>query len=382
MTASSKPDVPARRAVPPAVLLAALAVVAGCSRGDASAGATSTRTIEIGPQDLAVVAERRIEAGPQMSGSLQPDREATVRAEVAGAVLQTFVDQGHRVAAGTPLARIDDTAIRELYLSARSGLTAAQTSADVAKRDLERAEKLAAAGAIAERDVENARRADVAAQSQLADARARFTAAGEQLAKTTVKAPFAGVVSVRAANAGDLASPGAPLFTIVDPTSMRLEGAVPSEQLASVRLGMPVTFTVQGYPGKTFTGRISRINPVADPVTRQVRILASIPNDGGTLVGGLFAEGRVSSEARTGIVVPIGAVNQRDFVPTVTRVKNGRAEKVAVETGLQDPGADVVEITKGLVPGDTVLTGGAQGIEPGTAIRVQAVRDGVASSRD
>ncbi|HEX2716834.1 MAG TPA: efflux RND transporter periplasmic adaptor subunit [Gemmatimonadaceae bacterium] len=380
MTDTSMPNLPARRVAPSlAVLLAALAVAA-CGRGEANAEPASGKTVEVGPQDLAVVAERRIESGPQMSGSLQPDREATVRAEVAGTVLQTFVDQGNRVGAGTMLARIDDTSIRDAFLSARSGLTAAQTSADVAKRDLERSEKLAAAGAIADRDVENARRANLASQSQLADAKARFTAMEEQLAKTTVKAPFAGVVSVRSVNAGDLASPGAALFTIVDPTSMRLEGAVPSEQLASVRLGMPVTFTVQGYPGKTFTGRITRINPVADPVTRQVRILASIPNDAGTLVGGLFAEGRVSSEARTGIVVPIGAVNQRDFVPTVTRVKNGRTEKVAVETGIQDSGADVVEIRKGLAPGDTVLTGGAQGLEPGTTIRVQVVRDRVVSS--
>ncbi len=380
MTASTMPNAAARRAASLALLLAALGGIVACNRGDANAETTSDRSIEIGPQDLAVVAERRIEAGPQMSGSLQPDREATVRAEVAGTVLQTFVDQGNRVGAGTVLARIDDTSIRDAFLSARSGLTSAQTSADVAKRDLERSEKLVAAGAIAERDVENARRGNVAAQSQLADARARFTAAEEQLAKTTVKAPFAGVVSVRSVNAGDLASPGAALFTIVDPTSMRLEGAVPSEQLSAVRLGMPVTFTVQGYPGKSFTGRISRINPVADPVTRQVRILASIPNDGGTLVGGLFAEGRVSSEARTGIVVPVSAVNQRDFVPTVTRVKNGKTEKVAVETGLQDSGADVIEIRKGLTPGDTVLTGGAQGIEPGTTIRVQVVRDRVVTN--
>ena len=191
-----------------------LATTTGCKKKDASAETLAgAKAVVIGPQEIAVISERRIETGPSMSGSLAPDRDATIRAEVSGAVLQTYVDQGTRVSAGTVLARLDDTAIRDAFLSARSGVTSAQTSADVARRELERAQKLVAAGAIADRDVENAKRASIAAESQLADARARFSAAEQQLAKTTIKAPFAGVVSVRSVSAGDLASPGAPLFT-------------------------------------------------------------------------------------------------------------------------------------------------------------------------
>jgi RND family efflux transporter MFP subunit len=315
-----------------------------------------------------------------MSGSLDPDREATVRAEVSGSVLQTYVDQGTRVGVGTVLARLDDTAIRDTYLSARSGVTAAQTAADAAKRNLERAGKLVEAGAIAERDVESAHTANQAAQSQLADAKARLAVAEKQLDKTTIKSPIAGIVSIRSVNAGDLASPGAALFTVVDPSSMRLEGSVPSDQISAVRLGMPVTFTVQGYPDRTFIGHITRINPVADPTTRQVRILASIPNAGNTLVGGLFAQGHVASEARTGLVVPSNAVNQKDFVPTVTRIRNGHAEKAAVTLGLEDSGTETVEITKGLAPGDTLLVGGAQGMAPNTVVRVRAIDDRPAQS--
>ena len=155
---------------------------------------------------------------------------------------------------------------------------------------------------------------------------------------------------------------------------------MPSDQISAVRLGMPVTFTVQGYPDRTFTGHITRINPVADPTTRQVRILASIPNAGNTLVGGLFAQGRVTSETRTGLVIPSSAVNQKDFVPTVTLIKNGRAEKAAVSLGLEDSGTETVEITKGLSPGDTVLVGGAQGLSPNTLVRIRAVSDRPAQS--
>jgi membrane fusion protein (multidrug efflux system) len=370
-----------RRAVLAALLLAgSVAALGACKKKDAAEAAETAKAVVISPQEIAIVSQRRIESGPAMSGSLDPDQEATVRAEISGAVLQTYVDQGTHVNVGTVLARLDDTAIRDSYLSARSGVTAAQTAADAAKRNLERAEKLVAAGAIADRDVETARTQAQAAQSQLADAKARFAVAEKQLDKTTVKSPIAGVVSIRSVNAGDLASPGAALFTIVDPSSMRLEGSVPSDQISAVRLGMPVTFTVQGYPNRTFTGHITRINPVADPTTRQVRILASIPNAGNTLVGGLFAQGRVTSEARTGLVIPSSAVNQKDFVPTVTLIRNGRAEKAAVSLGLEDSGTETVEITKGLAPGDTVLIGGAQGLSPNTVVRVRAVSDRPAQS--
>ena len=365
-----------RRAALASLLLAGFVLTLGaCKKKDDAEAAETAKAVVISPQEIYVVRQQRIETGPAMSGSLDPDQEATVRAEVGGAVLQTYVDQGTRVGVGTVLARLDDTAIRDAYLSARSGVTAAQTAADAAKRNLDRAEKLVAAGAIADRDVETARTQSQAAQSQLADARARFTAAEKQLEKTTIKSPFAGVVSVKSVNAGDLATPGTALFTVVDPTSMRLEGSVPADQVSSVRLGMPVNFTVQGYPGRSFTGHITRINPVADPVTRQVRILVSIPNEGNTLVGGLFADGHVASEARNGIVIPLSAVNQHDFVPTVTRIKGGRTEKVAVGLGLQDSGTETVEITKGLAVGDTVLVGGAQGIAPNTVVRVRALND-------
>ena len=111
---------------------------------------------------------------------------------------------------------------------------------------------------------------------------------------------MAGVVSKRAVNAGDVATMGTELYTIIDPSSMRLEAAVPSEQIGAVRVGAPVSFEVRGYPDQTFEGRVERISPAADAATRQVPIFVQIPNASGRLVAGLFAEGRVTREERTG----------------------------------------------------------------------------------
>ena len=100
------------------------------------------------------------------------------------------------------------------------------------------------------------------------------------------------------------------------------------------------------------------MNPVADPATRQVHITAAIPNAGNTLVGGLFAEGRVSSEQRTAPMV-------------AQRVQLRQDARV----GIRDAAAETVEITGGLAPGDTVLLGAARGISPGTPVKVSAPND-------
>jgi RND family efflux transporter MFP subunit len=165
------------------------------------------------------------------------------------------------------------------------------------------------------------------------------------------------------------------MYTVVDPSSMQLRGSVPADQLGQVRVGAAVRFTVTGYPDRTFTGRITRVAPVADPATRQVQILASIPNAGNQLVGGLFAEGRVSSESRDALVVPLDAIDQRGVRPSVVRVKGGKVERVPVELGLRDEARERVEIRSGVAAGDTLLRGTVQGISVGTPVRVAAIGD-------
>jgi membrane fusion protein, multidrug efflux system len=352
-----------------------LASLSACKRDDASAAPAETSTVAIGPENIVIVKAEEIRTGPAISGTLAPEEEATLRAELSGAVVQTYVDQGQRVNQGQELVRIDDTALRDAVLSARSGMASSQSNYENAERNLQRSETLLKAGAIADRDAEQARSAAKLAQSQLADARTRLTNAETQLAKANVRAPFSGVVSARPVNAGDVVSPGTALVTVVNPATMRLEGSVPAEDLSSVRLGLPVDFTVNGYPGRHFTGRITRVNPVADPATRQVRIIASIPNAGGTLVGGLFADGRVSSETRTAPVVPISAVDERGVRPSVVMIKTGKTQKADVTLGIRDDASETVEIRSGVQPGDTVLVGAARGISVGTAVRVSAPSD-------
>jgi RND family efflux transporter MFP subunit len=349
-----------------------LVAMSACSKGDnASAAETAkTETMVVGPENIAVASNGSIMTGPSLSGTLEPEREAVLRAQVSGSVLQTYADQGQAVNAGAVLARIDASGIQDAYASARAGLVAARNAADVAAKDLARNQKLLAAGAIAERDIDQSRRASIAAQAALEDANSRLATAEKAYRSTTVTSPFSGVVSERPVSAGDVVQPGSALFTVVDPSSMRLEASVPAEQLASIRIGVPVDFTVSGYPGRQFVGRITRINPTADPTTRQVRIYVSIPNAGRALVGGLFATGRLSTATKMGLVVPASAVDVRGSAPFVMRLRQGKVEKIQIRTGLTDKSSESIEVVSGLQAGDTLLLGAAQGITPGTAVRV------------
>jgi len=355
-----------------AVVLLILFAMLSRSKSDNASAAETTKLemISVGSENIAVATTGSIMAGPTISGTLEPEREAVLRAQVQGSVLQTYADQGQAVSPGTVLARIDATGIQDAYASARAQVVAAKNAADIATRDQARNEKLLAAGAIAERDIEQSRRAAIAAQAALEDANSRLASAEKMYRSTTVNSPFAGVVSERPVSAGDVVQPGTALFTVVDPSSMRLEASVPAEQLSLIHVGVPVVFTVSGYPGREFVGHIVRVNPTADPTTRQVRIYVSIPNAGRALVGGLFATGRMSSATKTGLVVPASAVDVRGTSPSVMRVKGGKAEKVQIQIGITDKTSETIEVLSGIQAGDTLLLGAAQGITPGTPVKI------------
>jgi RND family efflux transporter MFP subunit len=311
-----------------------------------------------------------VESGPSLSGTLTAEEQATVRAQLAGSVIETFAEPGDSVRRGEVLARLDTAALTEALTSARAAVTNARNNVAQAQREEERQKILAEAGAVAERNVETARQTTVGARASLAQAQAQLSAAQEQLGNTRVSAPFAGVVSEKQVSAGDVVQPGTALYTVVDPSSLELKASVSAQQLVQLRVGTPVTFRVNGFPNRTFRGQITRINPAADPATRQVRVYAEIPNAGSDLVAGLFAEGRIESQSRNGLILPVNAIDRRMIRPAVLRVKDGKIERVEVQLGLLDEQAQRVEVRQGVQPGDVVLVGAAQEIPPGTAVRL------------
>jgi RND family efflux transporter MFP subunit len=351
---------------------AAALLLAGCG-GDAEDGASATETAEaivtVGPENIAIAALSELRSGPSISGSLEPEQAATVRAEVGASVLRTYADAGQRVKRGQLLARLADNAVRDNLLSARSGVRSAETALALTRRNAERAERLAEAGAIADRELETARWDVTNAEGTLAVAKARLSNAQEDLEDTQVRAPFDGIVSDRPADAGDVVQVGTALFSIVDPSRLRLEASVPADQIGRLRIGTEVEFTVSGLD-RRLTGKIDRINPVVDPATRQVRIYVAIPNLDRALVAGLFAEGRVATDTKRAVAVPVSAIDSRGNSPVVHVIRGGRVGQSAVQLGVRDEAAELVEVVAGIAEGDTLLLGSARGLTPGSRVRV------------
>ncbi|SRR5579883_7592 len=331
--------------------------------------------VQVGPESYAVAMEGTIESGPTISGTLVPRDQAIVRAQISGSVLRVMVDQGRPVSAGQVIATIDNSALTDAVTSAKNAVVNAENTLEVAKREQERQESLLKAGAISQQSVDQARRNTVASEAGVAQAKAQLASAAKQLAYATVRAPFSGIVSEKSVSVGDVVQQGTAMFTIVDPSTLELQGTVPADAIGYVHVGLPIHFDVTGYPGHQFTGTITRINPTADPMTRQVRIYAEIPNKGQALVAGLYAEGRIASVQKTTLVVPLDAVDHKLITPAAIKLDHGVVTRVPVGLGAVDQKNNLIEITSGLAAGDTILRGSSRDIALGTKARtISAVK--------
>jgi len=349
-------------------------VTTACTRAEADKSASAgnaSAAVQVGSENVVVVKRDVIVSGPMVSGELRPAQEATIRAELGGSVMEVMVDEAQSVRAGALLGRIDAQTLEDARLSAASAVRSAENQLAVAQREEERAQKLVSAGAVAARELDVATNSVKAAEAQVADTKSRLVSANKQLADAIIRSPINGVVSRRTVNRGDVVTPGTELFVVIDPSSMRLEASVPSESLSELKIGAAVDFAVRGYDQR-FEGRVERIAPQADSTTRQVPIYVAIPNKGGRLVAGLYAEGRVVRQSARGLVVPLNAVNTTGTPAWALRVNDGKTERVEVTLGLRDPRTERVQVVSGLGEGDVLLRGASQGITPGTPVTVSA----------
>jgi len=348
------------------VLMVALAGSA-CRRQTPAQQAAAPQPLQIGSESVATVQKQEIRTGPAISGELAADTQATVRAQVGGSIVRMLFDEGQTVKRGAVLAQIEARDLQQGVTSADIAVQTAQQSVELAQREVTRTDRLVSGGALSQRDLDTSRNALANAQSQLAAAQARATSARAQLGDTTLRSPISGVIARKPANAGDVVSAGSELYTIIDPSSMRLAASVPADQIGGLHVGVPVSFSVKGY-AERFNGQIVRVSPAADPATRQVPIFVSIPNTSGVLIAGLFAEGRVETDIKRALVVPNTAVEGTGEALSATRVSGGKAEKVTVRVGVRDRQTENVEVVAGLGEGDIVLTGAARDVTPGTPV--------------
>jgi membrane fusion protein, multidrug efflux system len=340
----------------------------GPAAGAASAAAASVPLL-IGPEDLVTLSSGLQASGPVISGSLQPERRADLRAEVGAVVLQVLKENGESVKAGELLVRLDDAAIRDSLVSAQEAVRASSQTFEGSERQLTRLKTLQGQGMTSMQALEDAEVRRNNAQSDLVSARARLATAQQQLRRTEVRAPFAGVVSDRKVSAGDTAQVGKELLKVIDPASLRFEGLVSADRMGELKLGQNVRFRVNGIPQAEFTGKVARIDATANATTRQVALVVSFSEPAqAPRMAGLFAEGRVETGGMQTLMLAGGALVRSGDTAHAWKIDGKALRKVAVTLGERDPRSGHFPVLKGLAAGDRVLRSPTSNLRDGQAI--------------
>lgn len=353
-----------------ASLLLALMLTA-CSKAAPTAAVAANQTLLINPQDLVAVQSGTPASGPPITGSIQPQRRADLRAEASAVVLQVLKDNGDRVRRGEVLVRLDDTAIRDSLTSAEDAVRASAQSFEQSERQLQRLKTLRESGMATIQQLEDTEIRRNNAQSDLSAARTRAVQARQQLERTLARAPFDGVVSERRVSAGDTAQVGKELLKVIDPASMRFEGLVSADAIADVRIDQRVNFRVNGYGLQEFTGLVKRISPSANANTRQVEVLVEFANGRQPQLGGLYAEGRVEAAVKSGLKVPAMAVVREGDKTYAWRVQGGSVQKVALDLGERDRRQGDFVLRAGLNEGDQLIRNPTSALQDGQKVQFQ-----------
>jgi RND family efflux transporter MFP subunit len=334
------------------------AVLSACGKPDPATvpPKSAPAVLLLAPEDLLTVDTSRQTSGPVISGSLQPERRADLRAEIPAVVLQVLKDNGEPVRAGDLIVRLDDTAIRDSLTSADEAVRAATQAFEQAERQAQRLKTLQAQGMTSTQALEDAEVRRNNAQSDLVAARSRSVTARQQLRRTEVRAPFAGVVSERKVSAGDTAQVGKELLKVIDPDSMRFEGLVSADRLHELKAGQTVSFRVNGYPHAAFSGRLRRIDAAANATTRQVEVVVDFTDRAAApRVAGLFAEGRVEVGATPVLTLPETALQRAGELAHVWRIEGQALHKVGVRLGERDARSGEYPVLAGLTAGELIL---------------------------
>ena len=322
-----------------------------------------------------------IESTLEISGTLAPRSRVAVKPKLPGTIERMFVDIGDAVAMGQTIATIDRREIDAQQDAAVAAVAVAKASLDTAEAALasavlehDRAKNLFDKGALPRQRLDAAdtsHRAAVAqrdlATANLAQANAALRRTREVQSNATVTSPVNGFVVERNYDSGSI--PGdKPIVVVADLREMKLEAGVSELEAGRLRVGMKAAVEVQAKPGQTFAGQLAAIAPEVDERNRHFKIDLRVPNDGRTLLSGMYATARiVEATAANAIVVPKEAVTTRDGKRIVQKIQGDTVSVVEVVEGLAD--GTRVQIVKGLAAGDTVLADARRQLAAGAKVR-------------
>ncbi len=351
-----------------------------------------------GPEVRTVAARAADTSGPRTllnaSGYVTARREATVSSKVTGKVVEVLIEEGMKVDQGQVLARLDDTNVRAALAYSEAQLVAAKTALgetqvrlEEAQRELRRVAALVETRIGTQSDLDTAQANDKALAARIANQQSAIAVAESELAvrrqdleDTIIRAPFAGIVTVKNAQPGEMISPISAgggftrtgICTLVDMTSLEVEVDVGESYINRVTAGQVVEATLDAYPDWKIPCRVIAIIPTADRQKSTVKVRIGFDQLDSRILPEMavrvaFRGEADPAEGEAGVVIPKAALGSEKGHDFVWVVKDGRAEQRTV-TAAPSMG-DETTVTKGLAAGEQVVVEGADKLHEGGRVR-------------
>ena len=295
-----------------AVLLAAGLVLAGCSeRGE-------SREANAAPPNLARAERLDLEIRAEASGQIEPIRMVEVKSKVSGELTRITVETGDEVRQGVLLATVDPRDVRNALAQMQADLELARARVATTASQRRRTEELAKAGVLSTQDLENSRLEETNANAQLVKARTNLELAQEKMGDVTIRAPITGTIIEKDVEQGQIiasasanVSGGSTLVKMADLATVQARALVDEVDIGRIQPGQAATVEVEAYPGRTFRGSVTKIEPqaVVEQNVTMFPVLINLPNPDRLLKPGMNAEVSIRVADRRGVVaVPNGAV--------------------------------------------------------------------------
>ncbi|MBB3841691.1 membrane fusion protein (multidrug efflux system) [Runella defluvii] len=328
---------------------------AGKNAGAGAKGGAPGKAGGPAPIEILVVASQRIEEKILSTGTIIANEEVEIRSEIAGRITSINFKEGDYIQKGTVLIRINDADLQ-------AQLQKLEYQKKLAEVNEERQKRLLEKEAISQRDYD-------ISLTNLNSMNADIENLKAQIAKTVIKAPFDGTVGLRYISSGSYVNNATRIATLTNVNPAKLDFSVPAKYATSVRKGTGITFSTEGGEEK-YRGTVYAVEPKIDPSTRTLTLRATSPNPGRKLVPGAFARVEIILNAKpNAIIVPTEAVIPDLRGHRVFIVKNNKAETISVEIGIRND--KTIEITKGLMPGDTLITSGILQVKAGGEVDIK-----------
>jgi RND family efflux transporter MFP subunit len=354
------------------VIIGAGAVVASKRSADAAAKKGDRPPLEFAQADIVSLQPKRLAVELALPGSVQAVSQATVRAKLSAEVKRVLVREGDRVVVGQTIAEFDTAQLRAQLAERTATLESARAQLATTERTRQANAQLVKQNFISQNAFDTADSAYQAQLAAVAAAKAQLELTQLQMVDSVVKAPLSGTIAKRHVQPGEKVGFDAPLLSIVDLAQLEVQAQAPVSDVPQIRTGMTTSVEIEGLAGRSFSGRVERINPSTEPGTRTINLYVSIADEGSLLKAGMFARVLLSITGESELpALPLSAIRSDAGGPSYVWVlADGKLARREVTVGRRDERAQLAEIRAGLTPADLVIATKFDNLKDGLAARV------------